>query len=104
WTGSDADRLSRDRPARPGAARHASLEATSSRAGRGPAPVSATPMSPASRPSRHRRPNRAADSSGSPVLGSALTWIAANAGDLDRHPRFPTEAFERLGAAGVLGA
>jgi alkylation response protein AidB-like acyl-CoA dehydrogenase len=38
------------------------------------------------------------------ALRPVLAWIAANADELDRHPRFPAEAFARLGSAGVLGA
>jgi hypothetical protein len=60
-------------------------------------------MPPASRPSRRSRPERAARSCRSRGLGPALSWIAANAGDLDRHPRFPAEAFQRLRPAGALG-
>ena len=82
----------------------ASIEAPSSRARCELAAVSATPMTPAPRPFRRSRPDRVADSSRSGDLVSALAWIAANADDLDRHPRFPSEAFQRLGAAGVLGA
>jgi alkylation response protein AidB-like acyl-CoA dehydrogenase len=66
--------------------------------------VSVSPTSPASRPSGPPRPNPATNSNRSHDLGAALSWIAANADDLDRHPRFPTEAFRRLGAAGALTA
>jgi hypothetical protein len=47
---------------------------------------------------------RAGRSSGSRGLGSALAFIASHADELDRHPRFPAEAFQRLGATGVLRA
>lgn len=103
-TGSEADRRSRDAPARPGAARDNSLEAASCRARRGPAAVSAMPVTPAPRGCRRSRPDRTGDTSRSGHLERALSWIAANADDLDRHPRFPAETFRRLGAAGALGA
>jgi alkylation response protein AidB-like acyl-CoA dehydrogenase len=65
--------------------------------------VSASPTSPASRPSQSR-PGWATNSDGCHDLGAALSWIALKADDLDRHPRFPAEAFRRLGAAGALAA
>jgi hypothetical protein len=62
-------------------------------------------MTPESRPSRQLRADAfAADPSQSGELGPALSWIAANADDLDRDPRFPAEAFQRLAGAGVLAA
>jgi alkylation response protein AidB-like acyl-CoA dehydrogenase len=66
--------------------------------------VSGAPIIPASRPARLARTDRARDPNRAADLGPALSWIAAHADDLDRHPRFPAEAFQRLAAAGVLGA
>jgi alkylation response protein AidB-like acyl-CoA dehydrogenase len=61
-------------------------------------------MAAASRPTPWSRTGAAADSRRSVELGRALSRIAADADDLDRRPRFPAEAFQSLGAAGVLGA
>ena len=61
-------------------------------------------MIPASKPSLRTRSDGALDPNRLRELEPALSWIAANAEALDRQPRFPVEAFERLGAAGVLAA
>jgi hypothetical protein len=62
-------------------------------------------MSPASRPSWNPFSGACpAGSSPAQDLGQALSWIAEQADDLDRHPRFPTVAFDRLATAGALSA
>ena len=60
-------------------------------------------MAAASNPPRRPGPEGASERRPE-NLESALAWIARSADEFDRCPRFPAEAFTRLGAAGVLGA
>ena len=66
--------------------------------------MTVTPAATARTARQRSRSDRAGGEDRSADLDQALSWIAGNADELDRRPRFPDEAFRRLGAAGVLAA